>query len=121
MAKIILENMEFFANHGVLQHETELGNTFVVSLSMEVDTTKAGASDVIDDTVNYQLIYNAIRKQMEIPSRLLEHIAQRIADKLMNKFPRIQHLSLRLSNLNPPLGGKVERVTIELEKSRHSI
>lgn len=120
MAKIILENMEFYANHGVLQHETELGNTFVVSLVMEVDTAKAGMTDLIDDTVNYQLIYNAIRKQMEIPSRLLEHIGQRIVDKLMNKFPRIQHLSLRLSKLNPPLGGKVERVTIELEQKRKS-
>ncbi len=120
MAKIILENMEFYANHGVLQHEAELGNTFVVSLIMEVDTTRAGASDLIDDTVNYQLIYNAIRKQMEIPSRLLEHIGQRIVDKLMNKFPRIQQLSLRLSKLNPPLGGKVERVTIELEQKRKS-
>jgi dihydroneopterin aldolase len=118
MAKIILENMEFYANHGVLPHENELGNTFVVSLIMEVDTEKAGNTDMIDDTVNYQLIYNAIRKQMEIPSRLLEHIGQRIVEKLMNKFPRIQHLNLRLSKLNPPLGGKVERVTIELEKKR---
>ena len=118
MGKIVLENMEFYGFHGVLAHEKELGNTFVVTLEMEVDTTKAGMTDHLDDTVNYQLIYNAIRKQMEIPSNLLEHLSHRIADKLMNKFPRIKALTLRLSKLNPPLGGKVERVSIELEERR---
>lgn len=116
MGKIILENMEFYAYHGVLPHESELGNTFVIRLEMEVDTQKAGTTDHLDDTVNYQLIYNAIRKQMDIPSKLLEHAAQRIVDKLINKFPRILHLKLSLSKLNPPLGGKVDRVTVELER-----
>ncbi len=118
MSKIILENMEFFAYHGVLQHEQELGNTFVISLEMEVDTLKAGASDLLDDTINYQLVYNAVRKQMEIPSKLLEHIGHRITDKLINKFPRINEMTLRLSKLNPPLGGKVDRVSIVIHKSR---
>ncbi|MDD3195090.1 MAG: dihydroneopterin aldolase [Paludibacter sp.] len=118
MAHIVLEDMEFFAYHGVMPHETELGNTFVITLDMEVDITKAAASDVLDDTINYQLIYNAIRKQMDIPSKLIEHIGQRIVDKLMNKFPRIKSLTLRLSKLNPPLGGKVDRVTIILEGHR---
>ena len=118
MSHLILENMEFYGHHGVLPHETEHGNTFVVTLRMEVDTSKAGLTDVIDDTVNYQLIYNAIRKQMDIPSKLIEHIGQRIVDKLMNKFPRIISLTLRLSKLNPPLGGKVDRVSIELTANR---
>jgi dihydroneopterin aldolase len=119
MGKIVLENMEFYGYHGVLAHEKEGGNTFVVNLEMEVDSTKAGMTDHLDDTVNYQLIYNAIRKQMEIPANLLEHLAHRIAEKLMNKFPRIQALTLKLSKLNPPLGGKVEKVSIVLEERRH--
>lgn len=118
MGKIVLENMEFYGFHGVLAHEKELGNTFVVTLEMEVDTTKSGMTDHLDDTVNYQLIYNTIRKQMEIPSKLLEHLSHRITEKLMNKFPRIQSLTLRLSKLNPPLGGKVDRVSIILDEKR---
>lgn len=118
MSKIILEKMEFHAFHGVLDHEKQLGNTFLVTVVMEVDTDKAAYTDHLEDTVNYQLIYNSIKKQIEIPSNLIEHLAQRIIDKLMNKFLRIQHLSLSLSKMNPPLGGKVERVTITMEKKR---
>ncbi len=118
MSKIILEKMEFQAYHGVLEHEKELGNTFLATIVMEVDTDKAAYTDHLEDTVNYQLIYNSIKKQMEIPSNLIEHLAQRIVDKLMNKFLRIQYLSLTLSKMNPPLGGKVEKVTIMMEKAR---
>ncbi|MCE1155288.1 MAG: dihydroneopterin aldolase [Bacteroidales bacterium] len=118
MGKIVLENMEFFGFHGVMSHEKELGNTFVVTLEIEVDTQKAGLTDHLDDTVNYQLIYNTIRKQMEIPSKLLEHLAHRISDKLLNKFPRIQELTLCLSKLNPPLGGKVEKATLIITETR---
>ncbi|MEA4936945.1 Dihydroneopterin aldolase [bioreactor metagenome] len=118
MSKIILENMEFHAFHGVMEHEKELGNTFLITVAMEINTEKAAFSDMLEDTVNYQLIYHTIKKQMEIPSNLIEHVAQRIADKLMNKFPRILQLELKLSKMHPPLGGKVERAMIIVEKSR---
>lgn len=118
MSKIILENMEFQANHGVLEHEKTLGNTFLVTVEMEVYTDKAGVTDLLEDTINYQLVYQAIKKQIEIPSNLIEHVAHRIVDKLMNKFLKIQALSLTLSKMNPPLGGKVEKVSIQMERRR---
>jgi len=118
MSKIILENMEFQANHGVLEHEKTLGNTFLVTVEMEVYTDKAGVTDLLEDTINYQLVYQAIKKQIEIPSNLIEHVAHRIVDKLMNKFLKIQAMSLTLSKMNPPLGGKVEKVSIQMERRR---
>jgi dihydroneopterin aldolase len=118
MAKIILENMEFHAFHGCLEHEQQLGNTFIVSVSMELDTTQAGESDDLAHTLNYQLVYDVIRGQMEIPSKLIEHAGQRILDSLFTDFPQIHSLDVHLSKLNPPLGGKVDRVTIELSKKR---
>ncbi len=118
MARIILENMEFYAYHGVFEHEKTIGNTFTVTLEMEVNTEKAGTSDHLEDTVNYALIYNTVRKQMDIPSNLIEHLAHRIADKVMNKFMRVNYLKLKLSKQNPPLEGKVQQVSIVLEKSR---
>ena len=120
MSKIILENMEFHSFHGVMEHEKELGNTFRVTVVMEINTDKAAFTDLLKDTVNYQLIYHTIKKQMEVPSNLIENVAQRILDKLMNKFPRILHLELKLSKMQPPLGGKVEAASIIMEKSRNS-
>lgn len=115
MAKILLENMEFHAFHGVLEHEKQLGNRFLVTVEMDVDTTEAGRTDDLNDTLNYQLVYDAISEEMRIPSELIEHISQRIINKLKNEFPQIQKLKLKLSKLSPPLGGKVETVSILLE------
>jgi len=115
---IILENMEFHAFHGCLEFEQQLGNTFLVSLSMEINTDQAGKTDNLDDTLNYQLVYDVVKEQMEIPSKLIEHVGQRILDSVFEKFPQITELNVKLSKLNPPLGGKVERVTIQLERKR---
>ena len=118
MAKIILENMEFHAFHGCLEFEQQLGNTFLVSLSMEINTEKAGKTDNLEDTLNYQLIYDVVKEQMEIQSKLIEHVGQRILDSIFEQFPQIEELNVKLSKLNPPLGGKVERVTIEFIRKR---
>jgi dihydroneopterin aldolase len=118
MSKIILENMEFHAFHGCLEFEQQFGNTFIVSLSMELDTTHAGLTDELEHTLNYQLVYDVVKAQMSIPSKLIEHVGQRILDDVFDKFIQIKELTVRLSKLNPPLGGNVERVTIELNKYR---
>ncbi len=110
--------MEFHAYHGVLEHEKKEGNTFIVSLSMDLDTSIAGASDRLEDTLNYQWVYDAVKEEMETPSELIEHISQRILNRLMRDFSQIAAISLSLSKLNPPLGGKVEKVTIQLEERR---
>lgn len=116
MSKIILENMEFHAYHGCLEHEKTLGNTFLLSLSMKLNTEKAGQTDMLDDTLNYQAVYDVVKSEMEVRSNLIEHAAQRILDAVVKQFPQIKTVKLKLSKLAPPLGGKVEAVTIKLEK-----
>ena len=110
--------MEFHGFHGCLEHEQKLGNTFIVTVGMELDTSLAGATDELVHTLNYQLVYDVVKTQMEIPSKLIEHVGQRILEALFNEFPQLTGLELKLSKMNPPLGGKVDRVTIELTKKR---
>ena len=110
--------MEFHAYHGCLEHEQKYGNIFIVSIKMELDTNLAGQTDDLQHTLNYQLVYDVVKGEMEIPSKLIEHVGQRILDKIFNAFPQILSLEIYLSKLNPPLGGKVERVSIELSKKR---
>lgn len=111
--------MEFHAFHGVLEHENQIGNTFLVTLSMEVDTEKAEKSDDLHDTLNYQQVYNVVRKEMALPSKLIEHVGERISEAVFSTFPQIVELNVQLTKLNPPLGGKVEKVSIELNKKRN--
>ncbi len=115
MAQILLENMEFHAYHGCLSHEKQLGNTFLVTIKMQLDTSLAGKSDRLEDTLNYQLVYDVIKREMLQQSALIEHVVQRIFDAVSAEFPQIEHLSVRLTKKNPPLGAKVDGVTIVLE------
>jgi len=110
--------MEFHAFHGCMEHEQKLGNTFFVTVSMELDTSLAGATDELVHTLNYQMVYDVVKSQMDIPSKLIEHIGQRILDAVFNEFQQIIGLEIKLSKMNPPLGGKVDRVTIDLSKIR---
>lgn len=118
MSEIILENMEFHAFHGCMEHERNIGNTFLVTVKINIDTIQAGISDNLEDTLNYQLIYDVIRTQMEIRSNLIEHLARRIVDAVMEQFEQIKSIKLKLTKLNPPLGAKVESVSIKLESKR---
>ena len=75
---IFLDRMRFFAHHGVGRQETLVGNEFVVSLRLKVDIGHAMQTDDVTDTVSYAEVYEAVKKEMEIPSKLLEHVGGRI-------------------------------------------
>ena len=107
--------MEFYAYHGCLEHEKKIGGRFLVSVSFELDTDVAAESDDLADTLNYQEVYDVIRCEMEQNSRLIEHLASRILRSLSEGFPQAKELSVKLSKLNPPLGGKTAAVSIEVK------
>ncbi|MDR3705015.1 MAG: dihydroneopterin aldolase [Paludibacteraceae bacterium] len=114
MGKIILEKMQFYAYHGFFDEEQLVGANYELTLALDLDISLPGRTDELTDTLNYQAVYDVVKEQMDIKSRLVEHVAQRIIDRLRAEFPQIQHIELSLSKLNPPLGGQVERVTIQL-------
>ncbi|NQV01330.1 MAG: dihydroneopterin aldolase [Bacteroidia bacterium] len=114
MGKILLEGMEFFAYHGCFHEEQIIGTRFVVEIELEVDTAKAEVTDHLEDTVNYQSVYGLVRHEMEQKSQLIEHVGRRILDAIKITFPGITSLQVRISKVNPPLGGKVKQVTCVL-------
>ena len=114
MAIINLENMEFWSYHGCFEEERRIGTKYVISVSLAVDIQQAMASDNLHDTINYQEVYSIIKEEMDKPSNLIEHVAGRIVSSIKKQCPTIEKVNLRLSKYNPPLGGQVEKVTIEL-------
>jgi dihydroneopterin aldolase len=109
--------MEFFAHHGCYEEEQIIGNHFLVDFFCEVDTSEAEQSDELLKTVDYQAIYQLIKEEMAINSKLLEHLALRIINRIMKTFPSIEESEVRISKMNPPVGGKVERVSVALSSS----
>ena len=112
--KIELEKMRFYAYHGVMPQETKVGNDFVVDLILTAPLEQAVKSDELDDTINYAAVYAVVKEQMDIPSKLIEHVAGRILYALKERFPQLAAVELKLSKLNPPFGGDVHSASIIL-------
>lgn len=115
---IFLDNLLFFAHHGVGEQETLSGNEFIVNLRLKVDITQAMHTDDVADTVSYADVYEAVKAEMEVPSRLLEHVCGRITDRLFRDFPLIEEIHLKLAKRNPPMGADIEAAGIELTLQR---
>ena len=118
---ILLENIRFFAYHGVAPQETTVGNEFVVSLRLKTDIARAMESDDVADTVNYAEIHQAVKEEMDIPSKLLEHVAGRIVLRLFNDFPTVECIDLKLSKRNPPMGADIETAGVEVHVERQTL
>jgi 7,8-dihydroneopterin aldolase/epimerase/oxygenase len=118
MGIISVEGMEFFAYHGCFAEEQVIGTNFIVDFYFETATSEAEASDDLRKTVNYQTVFQLVKKEMELKSHLLEHVGRRILDSVMGAFPEILSAEVKISKLNPPLGGKVDRVSVTLGAER---
>jgi dihydroneopterin aldolase len=118
MGLISISGMEFFAYHGCFAEEQIIGNKFIVDLEFFSNTENAELSDDLSKTVNYQKVYGIVKAEMEIKSKLLEHVARRILDSLYKNFPLIGSTKITVSKLNPPVGGKVDKVSVSLTKQR---
>jgi dihydroneopterin aldolase len=102
---IELCGITFHSHHGVLPEERLLGNTFVVDLTLESDISQAAMTDNLTHTINYAEAYEVVRKEMEAPSQLLEHVCGRIATALLQQFSTLERVHVRLAKKNPPIEG----------------
>lgn len=116
MGLIQIEGMEFYAFHGHFKEEQIVGNKFLVDLTIETDMEKPRASDSLKDAVNYQKAYEIVKIQMEQKSHLLEHIAGRILDAVYAEMTGIIKITVKVSKMNPPIGGKIHSVSVVMTR-----
>lgn len=114
LSEILIDDMEFFAYHGFYPEEQKIGCKYSVSLRITTSLAQPGQTDDLNHTINYENVYTLVREIMETPSKLIEHVAQRIMNTLIQHYPVIEHLDVTLYKYNPPLGGQVNRVGIHL-------
>lgn len=114
--RIVLKGMEFHAFHGCYELERKVGNRFSVDVEITTELGEVAAEDAVEKAVNYLSVYEAIRQQMSVTQRTIERVAMNIIDAIHSGFPQVRHVKCSVSKLAPPLGGKVERVSIVLEK-----
>ena len=117
MGWIEIENMEFYAYHGHFKEEQQVGNRFLINIKIKTNLSAAANSDNLNDALDYQKVYRLIQKEMKTKSFLIENIGKRILDALETEFRgQAETIVLKLSKMNPPLGGKVEKVSIVMER-----
>ena len=113
-SKIYLRNVRFHAFHGVLPQEGIVGNDYLVNLVLDYDFSSAIQTDELQGTLNYAEVYQKVREEMVVPSKLLEHVAGRIAHRLFSDFPEIQKLQLSITKVNPPMGADSDGAGVEV-------
>jgi 7,8-dihydroneopterin aldolase/epimerase/oxygenase len=118
IGRVALEGLEFHAFHGVYPHERESGNWFEVDVAVETDFSLAATTDELIGTVNYETLFKVVKAEMEQPSKLLETVAEKIANDVLEIFPNALSVELTISKLNPPIGGKCKKASVSLEKRR---
>ncbi len=114
--KIELDRMEFRAYHGCYDLERQVGNRFTVDLELTTELGVVAEEDCVEKAVNYLTVYELVREVMKTKQRTIERVAMNIIEALYIKFPQIKHIRIRVSKLAPPLGGKLERVSVVLER-----
>lgn len=115
MGKIFLNNLRFFAYHGVLEEEHIIGRWFSVDLEVAMDFSSAAKNDVLEGTINYQSLYDVVANEMKKPSNLIEHVGERIITALKSSFHSISYSKVRVYKHAPPFPGAVDSVAIEIE------
>ncbi|MDF4201458.1 dihydroneopterin aldolase [Maribacter sp. SA7] len=118
MGKVQLENIKAYAHHGCLPQETNIGSDYLVNVSVDTNLLIASVSDELKDTVDYVHINRIVKQEMATPSKLLEHVAKRIIDRIFIELPTVDTAMVSVSKINPPINGDVEKVTVSLNLQR---
>ena len=117
-SKIYLDEMHFYAYHGVMEQERLVGGEYRVSLIVDADLKEAVRTDNVADTINYATLYELVKSEMAIPSKLLEHVAGRIGQRAMETFGKITTLTIRVTKVNPPMGADCKGASVEIKVKR---
>ena len=120
MDQIVIKNLTVFANHGVLEAETLLGQKFVISAILDVDLHPAAQSDALKDSVDYGEICNQVTDFFAKNTfQLIETAAEQLIFYLLRLHPTIQKIDLTLEKPWAPIHLPLESVGVHLTRSRH--
>ncbi len=118
MGKIIIRDIKNYAYHGCLPSEKKIGGIYKTTLWIEGNFTESEQEDNLSKTIDYEKVVALVDAQMIISSDLIENVTRRILDSMMNAFPKIVKLKVRVVKIKPPINAEVPQVEYVLEKKR---
>jgi dihydroneopterin aldolase len=116
---IRIHNAVFYAYHGVLTDEQNLGGKFDVDVDLHCDLTRGAKSDHLQDTVNYERVYDCIRSLvLDKKHLLLESLASSIGKGILKNFSKVNSVTVRVRKPGAPVRGVIDHVEVELTEMR---
>lgn len=115
-ASIILEDLRFYAFHGVFEHERKDGNEYIINLTVDYNFTETCkfSEDDIKDTISYVALFEIVKKEMDSPKRLLEKVAISIIDSIKAEFSNAVRVLCKITKVQPPIAGFDGKASVEL-------
>ena len=114
MITIAIHGAEFFAHHGFYAEEQKLGTKFLVDVEVGFVPAAGLKADKIANTVDYEQLCDIVCRQMKHPRKLIETVAQAIADEIKSRYPFIDSVKVVLKKMHPPMGGRVDHSSITI-------
>ena len=110
--KIVLKDIKVYAFHGCMEEETKIGSDYVVNLSVKTDLGVPAESDQLKDAVDYVNLLKIVNEEMEINSKLLENVAERIVSRILQTINAVIEVKVKVAKQNPPINGNISAVNI---------
>lgn len=119
MDRILMKGLAFHGYHGVLKEEKKLGQRFFVDIILYVDLKKAGETDDLNYTVNYEAVYVMIEKIIKNEQyNLLETLAEKICGDVLNSFDMVQKVDVKIKKPEAPVAGIFDCFAVQIERER---
>jgi dihydroneopterin aldolase len=119
---IKIRKATFYGYHGVRSEEQSVGGKFEADVDIYTDFSKAAKDDSLSETIDYHKVYSFVyHLALDQKYYLIEALAMKVADELLREFKGIQKVAVRVRKNNPPVGGVVDHVEVEVVKERNEL
>ena len=118
---IFIKGLVVHARHGVMKHETEVGQRFVIDLELYADLSESSRSDRLPDTTSYSNVVETATDAFKNTNyKLLERAAGAVADAILSAFPRVRAIKVTVHKPHAPIAEIFEDVGVVLTRNRHA-
>lgn len=115
---VALHGAEFFAYHGFYPEEQKLGNCFVVDIEVGFASPENMSDDELNNTVNYEQLYDIVCEEMKIPRKLIETVAQAVIEAIKKQYAFVDTIQVTIKKLNPLIGAKTQYSSVVLNYAK---
>ena len=121
MGYIILSNIRTYSYHGCMDEEEKIGTEFRTDLKVKTDMMQAAKTDELRYGLDYTRLNEIVMAEMRVRAKLMETVALRIIKNIFDEFEIAEKVEVKVTKLNPPVGGNIEAVSVVLKKNRKDL